>query len=128
MFNLSKEQSQIEMKVTFYFFLFLNFLKFFFYIYLHFFNNKINFLGGSRLHLFPFLNFVFNCLMSLLPLLRTWGPTATIPNPSSVTFEIVEDNNTQDYYDLTQEPLSSKEDILLRPQLQSKNTKENKIH
>lgn len=37
-----------------------------------------------------------------------------------MTPEIVEDYDTQDYYDLTQEPLPSEDDVLFRPQPQRK--------
>ncbi|XP_024989306.1 uncharacterized protein LOC112523865 [Cynara cardunculus var. scolymus] len=50
----------------------------------------------------------------------TWGPIGTVPNPSSVTPEIGEYYDTQDYYDLTQEPLPSEEEIVFRPQPQRK--------
>ena len=50
----------------------------------------------------------------------TWGPTATVPNPSSVTPEVVEDYETQDYYDLTHDTLPSEDDIPSRPLPQRK--------
>ncbi|KAJ9542845.1 hypothetical protein OSB04_029351 [Centaurea solstitialis] len=55
----------------------------------------------------------------------TWGPTATVPNPSSVTSE-AEDYDTQDYYDLTQDPLPSEEDMPFRPLPQRKKLRGNK--
>lgn len=53
----------------------------------------------------------------------TWGPTATVPNPSSMTPEIVEDYDTQDYYDLTQEPLTSEDDVVFHPEPRRKKQK-----
>lgn len=96
MFNLSEEEWQIEMK-----------------------QNKL----VEKLRTAP-LSFPELCIQLFDGVastgVGTWGPTATFPNPSSVTPEIVEDYDTQDYYDLTQEALPSEEDVRFRPQPQRK--------
>ncbi|XP_024979053.1 uncharacterized protein LOC112516268 [Cynara cardunculus var. scolymus] len=96
MFNLSEEECQIEMK-----------------------QNK--FVEKLRTAPLPFPQLCIQLFDGVASTgVGTWGPTATVPNPSSVTPEIGEDYDTQDYYDLTQEPLPSEEEIVFRPQPQRK--------
>ncbi|XP_024974728.1 L10-interacting MYB domain-containing protein-like [Cynara cardunculus var. scolymus] len=57
----------------------------------------------------------------------TWGPTATVPNPSSVTPEIGEDYDTQDYYDLTQEHFLRKKRLFFVLNLKGKSKEENNV-